>query len=140
MSSALQCWHCGRALDDQPLPVVRSSTCPACDSDLHVCRMCEYYAPSVAKSCREPVAEEVRDKTRANFCDYFRVRPGAHHGDAKAAAARASLEALFGVDGEVKPSSTTAPDPRELEARKQREADEAADALRKLFGVGDDAS
>jgi hypothetical protein len=102
--------------------------------------MCEYYAPSVAKSCREPVAEEVRDKTRANFCDYFRARPGAHQADTRADEARASLEALFGVAEQGKPRPPATPDPQQLEARRQRQADEAADALRKLFGVDDDAS
>jgi hypothetical protein len=32
----------------------------------------------VAKQCRETVAEEVKDKERANFCDYFKPRAGAH--------------------------------------------------------------
>ena len=33
---------------------------------------------AVAKHCREPIAEEVKDKERANFCDYFKPRPGAY--------------------------------------------------------------
>ena len=76
MSEVLSCWKCGHALDDVPLPLRRRDECPACGTDLHVCRMCEFYDPSVAKSCREPIAEEVTDKERANFCDYFRGRPG----------------------------------------------------------------
>jgi hypothetical protein len=60
--------------------------------------MCEWYSISVAKHCRETVAEEVRDKERANFCDYFKPKPGAYSaGNLDAASkARAELEALFG--------------------------------------------
>ncbi|NIT67742.1 MAG: hypothetical protein GWM93_13850, partial [Gemmatimonadetes bacterium] len=76
MSVSLSCWKCGHALDDMPMPLGRRDECPACATDLHVCRMCEFYDTSVAKSCREPIAEEVTDKERANFCDYFRGRPG----------------------------------------------------------------
>jgi hypothetical protein len=53
---------------------------------------------SVAKQCREPTAEEVRDKERANFCDHFKPRAGAWTPANTAAvdAARAELERLFG--------------------------------------------
>jgi hypothetical protein len=60
--------------------------------------MCEFYDISIAKSCRETIAEEVKDKQRANFCDYFRPTPQAWRPDDRSAAdkARAELEALFG--------------------------------------------
>ena len=76
ISGLLRCWKCGHGLDDMPMPLRRRDECPACGADLHVCRMCEFYDTSVAKSCREPVAEEVTDKERAQFCDYFRAQPG----------------------------------------------------------------
>jgi len=136
MSELLECWNCGRGVDDQPLPLVRSSTCPACDADLHVCRMCEYFAPSVAKSCREPVAEEVRDKTRANFCDYFRAVPGAHAGDGKAREAENQLNSLFGLGAQAVPD-TRSPDPLALERKKREQAEQADDELRRLFGLDD---
>jgi hypothetical protein len=60
--------------------------------------MCEFYDTSKAKHCREPVAEEVKDKTHANFCDYFRPTPTAYRPEATSAAekARSELESLFG--------------------------------------------
>jgi hypothetical protein len=60
--------------------------------------MCEFYDTGVAKHCRETVAEEVKDKTAANFCDYFRPSQAAYRpGDLSATdRARAELEALFG--------------------------------------------
>jgi hypothetical protein len=60
--------------------------------------MCEFYDTSKAKHCREPIADEVKDKQRANFCDYFKPTPAAYRPEATSAAdkARADLEALFG--------------------------------------------
>jgi len=95
--SGLVCWKCGASLAALSLPLRRLEECKACGAELHVCRLCEFYDTTVAKSCREPVAEEVKDKTRANFCDYFKPRPGAFtpRGDA-AERARAELDSLFG--------------------------------------------
>jgi ribosomal protein L40E len=98
MTAILVCWKCGASLEGLPLPLGRSAECKACSAYLHVCRLCEFYDPRVAKSCREPVAEEVQDKERANFCDYFQARPGAFvaRDDSAARRARAEVEALFG--------------------------------------------
>ncbi|EQD61381.1 hypothetical protein B2A_03251 [mine drainage metagenome] len=59
--------------------------------------MCVEYDTSVAKHCREPTAEEVREKDRANFCDFFKPRPGAYTAPNTTAVehARAALEKLF---------------------------------------------
>ncbi len=135
MSDSLNCWKCGHALDDMPRHLRRRDECPACSADLHVCRMCEFYDTSVAKSCREPVAEEVTDKERANFCDYFRGRPGVHAagGVGEAQAARAQLEAMFGVDSEAGDQSS-ASNAESLMDRKRGEAEEARKQLDALFG------
>jgi hypothetical protein len=65
---------------------------------LHVCKLCEWYSTSVAKHCREPIAEEVKDKERANFCDYFKPRPDAYASALldEAAKAKVELDSLFG--------------------------------------------
>jgi hypothetical protein len=94
----LRCWKCGTSLAEYTLPLRRAEECRACRAELHVCRMCEFYDTSKAKHCAEPVAEEVADKTRANFCDYFRPTSAAWHPEKLSAAeqARAQLDALFG--------------------------------------------
>jgi hypothetical protein len=94
----LKCWKCGASLAEYTLPLRRLEECRACQAELHVCRMCEFHDTSVAKHCREPVADEVKDKQRANFCDYFQPTQSAYRpGDMSAAdRARAELEALFG--------------------------------------------
>jgi hypothetical protein len=98
MAHDLVCWKCGASLAALSLPLLRLDACPACRAELHVCRMCVDYDTSVAKHCREPTAEEVSDKTRANFCDHFKPRAGAFSGAGNTAAeqARAELEKLFG--------------------------------------------
>jgi hypothetical protein len=59
--------------------------------------MCVEYDTRVAKHCREPTAEEVREKTKANFCDHFKPKVGAYSAPTgEADAARAALDALFG--------------------------------------------
>jgi hypothetical protein len=94
----LVCWKCGASLAALSLPLMRRDECPACHAELHVCRMCRDYDEHVAKKCREPTAEEVSDKTRANFCDHFAPRPGAYVAPDTGAATRArtELDRLFG--------------------------------------------
>ena len=66
-------------------------------AELHACRMCEFYDTSKAKHCREPVAEEVKDKAVANFCDYFKPTARAFDPTEQQAenAARSTLDSLF---------------------------------------------
>jgi hypothetical protein len=54
----------------------RRETCPKCDADLHTCRNCRFYSPSAHNECAETQAEWVREKDRANYCDYFEPRRG----------------------------------------------------------------
>jgi len=115
------CWKCGASIQDWPLPLSRLAECTKCRSDLHVCRTCKFYDDRVAKSCREPIAEEIKEKTRANFCGYFVLRPGAfdNHGQQAATAARAALTSLFSDT----PASTTEPAPNSpTDARRQLDA------------------
>jgi hypothetical protein len=73
----------------------------------------------VAKHCRETVAEEVKDKERANFCDYFKPKAGAYSAVSTDAAVKAQseLDALFGGGKSSSPPSSAADKARsELEA------------------------
>ena len=98
MSHAIACWKCGASLAEFALPFGRRECCRACGADLHVCKLCREYDPRVAHQCREPTAEEVRDKEHANFCDHYAPREGAYQTKEVSAAerARAELEQLFG--------------------------------------------
>lgn len=96
----LVCWQCGVDICGLPQPLGRRAECPACHADLHVCRLCRHHDAGKARQCREPMAEEVKDKTRANFCEWF--QPGARAFQASSsgkANALDALEALFGGPG-----------------------------------------
>ena len=136
MSDALHCWHCGADLARLPLPFSRRDVCPACEADLHVCRMCRNLDGRVAKSCLEPTVDEVRDKERANFCDLFTPDPGAHGRDPQGAEreARRHLESLFGVQGEA-PAPAPAVDAKALLKERESRSLEAQSELETLFGM-----
>lgn len=91
------CWKCGNLLEVIHLPLSRTEECPSCSADLHVCRMCRFYDPGVGDACREPVAERVTDKTRANFCGYLELRKNAHSGGMGSTSSE-DLNALFGLE------------------------------------------
>jgi len=98
MSHELVCWQCGASLAEFTLPLRRLEECRQCRAQLHVCRLCVEYDPRIAGGCREPTAEEVRDKLHANFCDHFKPRAQAYQATDSSAAdrAREELEKLFG--------------------------------------------
>lgn len=116
---ALSCYRCGASLSELSLPLRRLEECPDCAVELHVCRMCVNFAPERPKGCAEDDAIEVRDKSSANFCDYFKpsewaYRPGA---DEAEAAAKAQLRALFGEPGGGAADAQEPTEPREAGAR-----------------------
>lgn len=122
---ALVCWKCGASLADLTLPLRRLEECRQCHAELHVCKLCEWYSISVAKHCRETVAEEVKDKERANFCDYFKPREDAYSTKSTDAAsqAQAELDALFGSGSK-----------KSEDAAQPSAADKARAELEALFG------
>lgn len=87
------------------LPLSRQDQCPSCANYLHVCRMCQFYDPAVPRQCTEDDAEEVFEKERPNFCDFF--KPAPRRFDAARAAedarARDALTSLFGENDAAKP-------------------------------------
>ena len=98
MTHSLVCWKCGASLAALSMPMRRLDICPRCSAELHVCRLCVEYDTSKAKHCREPIAEEVREKDRANFCDFYKPRENAYTPPDLAAlgSSRSGLDALFG--------------------------------------------
>jgi len=122
MPVELNCWKCGASLQDVPLPFSRYAKCKACQTELHVCRMCLYYDKTVNKMCREPIAEEVKDKQRANFCGYLQPNPRAYSAPPRSSGT-SELEALFGMQSSSATGTTT-------------DADAARRQLEKLFGLG----
>jgi hypothetical protein len=94
----LRCWSCGESLQQLSLPFGRRDQCPVCVNYLHVCRMCRFFDPAVARACREDDAEDVTEKARLNFCDYFRPSEQAFDPLRSAVAEQSAreLDVLFG--------------------------------------------
>jgi len=118
----LVCWKCGADLAELPRPLERMAECPQCRAYQHVCRLCQFYDPRLSGKCREDRAEEVLDKERPNFCDWFKAKPHAYRAPgATNPAAKSGLGALFGGDAAGTDSKT----------------DPARDRLDDLFGGKD---
>jgi len=95
----MRCFACGASQDlasGERIGV--RDCCASCSADLHVCRNCRHHDPSAYNECRESSAERVRDRERANRCDYFapaEAASGEAVPDGREGARRA-LDALFG--------------------------------------------
>ena len=100
MTHNLACHRCGASLATLSLPLSRRDQCPECSADLHVCKMCLFFDKSVPRQCREDGADDVTDKDRPNFCDWFKPSDKAFDAQANedAKAAKDALAALFGND------------------------------------------
>ena len=97
MAETLYCFRCGESLAALTPPMSRQDVCPSCSCFLHVCRMCVNFDPHVVTLCREEDAEEVFDKEKANFCDWYSPSSSAFNPSGKRAdeKARSAADALF---------------------------------------------
>lgn len=100
MQEELRCYRCGELLLALTPPISRRDACPACLYDLHVCRMCVNFARGVQAQCREDDAEEVFDKEKQNFCDWYKPSMKAFDParQSEEIIAKKQLAALFGED------------------------------------------
>ncbi len=98
MSHSITCYRCGASLAALSLPLSRRDNCPDCTAELHVCKMCVHFDPNAPGQCREDDAEDVTEKERVNFCDWFVPSDSAFDPERKEAAdaAQQALEDLFG--------------------------------------------
>ena len=98
MRHNIACFRCGESLHALSLPLSRRDLCPNCSAELHVCRMCIHFDRAAPRQCREDDAEDVAEKERANFCDWFTASENAFDPSRKseADAAAEALHALFG--------------------------------------------
>ncbi len=64
------CFHCKKEIKTTGKPG-RGEICPGCGSDVKVCLNCRFYDARAYNECREPAANRVVDKDKANFCEFF---------------------------------------------------------------------
>ena len=63
----------------------------------------------MANACREPIADPVTDKERANFCDYFKPRPKAYtrRENSRTQTSKAALDDIFGLESDTNNTEST---------------------------------
>ena len=64
-----KCWSCGALLEQHEYG--RETVCLKCGKPTHVCKNCRNYAPGRPHDCIETSAEPVKEKERANYCEFF---------------------------------------------------------------------
>jgi hypothetical protein len=93
---SLQCYKCAKPLPDSyKVMVSRSDTCPHCRADIRCCRMCQFFDVKAYNECREPQADRIVEKEKANFCDYFKIGGGPNDAEKQRQDALAKAAALF---------------------------------------------
>ena len=75
--------------------VGRQTQCPSYGADLHCCLNCSFYDAGAYNDCREPQAERVLDKSRSNFCDFFKFKQTGNSACASGSNIKDKLEELF---------------------------------------------
>lgn len=88
------CFHCQKVNESQSKIGFRDE-CMHCRTDLHVCKNCEFHDVKAYNECREPSADVVREKDRANYCDFFNPKASAAGVNDEKAKLKAAAEALF---------------------------------------------
>ncbi len=66
----LNCFKCSKMLE-LIKGFSRREDCPHCGADVHACKNCRFYDQKAYNECKEPTADVVQEKERANFCDFF---------------------------------------------------------------------
>lgn len=89
------CYKCNTELEFSDAETIsRNEECPKCYASLRSCNMCQFYDQNSYNECREPTADRIVDKEKANFCDHYKIHTGQKYEDTKSNALSAA-EALF---------------------------------------------
>jgi hypothetical protein len=75
--------------------ISRQDSCPHCYASLHACMMCLHYDERSYNECKEPVADRITDKTKANFCDYYKINTEGNKNKKDPNALLAAADLLF---------------------------------------------
>ncbi len=90
----MRCASCHNIVETERKIYFRDE-CPHCGADLHICKNCFFYDVTAENDCREPSAELVLDKERANFCECFRPAEDDQAAAGPGDEVKKQLEALF---------------------------------------------
>lgn len=92
----VSCYSCQKPLDLAPeAKIGKSEECPYCFASLRCCKMCGFFDPKSYNECREPSAERIVEKEKANFCDFFSLSNSSQGGGSDKEDLLAAAKALF---------------------------------------------
>ncbi len=93
---SLKCYKCGKQLAELlQTTISRTEACLGCMADIRCCKMCQFYDPKSYNECREPLADRIANKEKANFCDYFKICSSYNDAEKQRQEALARAQALF---------------------------------------------
>jgi len=93
--AASRCFNCATTM---PPGIDLNGTCPKCNAELHCCKQCTHFEPSMRFQCQKPIPVRIAIKDKANTCNLFSARvtvaregtnngmsaPGPNHGGSPA--------------------------------------------------------
>jgi hypothetical protein len=69
--AAARCYNCATTL---PPDVDFRGNCPKCNAELHCCKQCSHFEPSMRFQCLKPIPVRIATKDKANECNSFMPR------------------------------------------------------------------
>jgi hypothetical protein len=69
--AAARCFNCSTAL---PPDIDFSGACPKCNAELHCCKQCSLFEPSIRFQCLKPIPARIAVKDKNNDCALFTPR------------------------------------------------------------------
>ena len=69
--AAARCYNCATTL---PPGVDFFGACPKCHAELHCCKQCSHFEPSIRFQCLKPIPARIPYKDKANECTLFAAR------------------------------------------------------------------
>src|ERR1035438_8361105 len=86
--AAARCFNCSTTL---PADTEFSGNCPKCGAELHCCKQCSHFEPSMRFQCLKPIPARIPVKDGANECSLFTPRVTvAREGTSNGSSAQAS--------------------------------------------------
>jgi hypothetical protein len=68
---SVKCSSCGTKA---PTNISGDSSCPNCKADLHTCRQCSFFDPSLRFECSKTITARIVNKNARNTCELFAAR------------------------------------------------------------------
>jgi len=94
--SEVKCFKCEYPVTLEAMKDVnRYENCTKCNASIRSCMMCSFYDTSSYNDCREPTADRITDKEKANFCDFFKLSNSSHTNKNKKIETMSAAAALF---------------------------------------------